>query len=113
MANLLLALDKQSIVHDGSYTDVIGNIKEYTLTKIQEKKLEDDNFISEMWKAFDSLIDWGDYDFFDYEKCKRLSLWTKEKIKVTNDLDLLDFYNTLLKFATQAVTLQTGIGFEF
>lgn len=110
--NLCVALDKDSIITDDTWTYIKGNSKRYIISEEEKNKLEADNFISEMWSEFDSIMDWGDYDFFNTDKCRKLALWANEKINRTNDLTLLSFYSVLKEYAKLAGTLDTGIGFD-
>lgn len=111
--NLSVALNKDSIITEDSWTYIKGKRKRYDLTMEEKNKLDEDNFISDMWTNFDGMMDWGDYDFFDAEKCRKLVAWTDEKINKTKNPTLLSFYSVLKEYAQLAVNLDTGIGFDF
>ena len=110
---LLVALDKKSIIKEGTWIIISGNCMKYFLSKEEIHKLEEDKFIYEMWEKFDGMMDWGDYDFFNADKCKELVKWVEDKIKNTKDSILLSFYSVLKEFAILAVKHDTVLGFDF
>ena len=110
--NLYVALDKDSIITDDTWTYIKGNCKRYIISEEERNKLEKDNFILDLWTRFDGMMDWGDYDFFNSDKCKKLVTWLDEKIKHSTDTILLSFYSVLRDYAQLAVNLDTGIGFD-
>ncbi len=110
--NLYVALNKDSIITDDTWTYIKGKSKRYIISEEEKEKLKEDNFIPDMWTKFDGMMDWGDYDFFDADKCRELVIWLDKKIKNTKDATLLSFYSVLKEFAQLASKLDTGIGFD-
>ena len=110
-----VALDKSAIhsVEDG-YTSVFGNeIEEYYFPETVADLLDKDGFLPEMWASFDSLIDWGDSDYFPAEKCSSLSVWLENRLQKNLPEPVSEVYGVMLDFCQKAIKADTGICFDF
>lgn len=59
-----------------------------------------------------TLLDYGDVDYFDAFRCKRLCLWLEGRFCMACDDRLAMLYRKLLDFASRAVELGTGVVVE-
>lgn len=111
-----VALDKESI-HYGSTprnTYIDGtNVKSLYFDDDVAKKLDEDGFLTEMWSNLDALFDWGDYDFFQVDKCVKFKTWLEQRLKRPIDNQLEFIYISMLELANLAIQYDTGLSFDF
>lgn len=89
------------------------HVEEYYFDESVAEALDTDCFLPEMWKQFDALFDWGDCDFFEPDKCQKLLVWTRNKLKEDVPSKARSVYEALLQFAEIAICNNTGIYFDF
>ena len=80
-----------------------------------EKELDwylDEHFAMPVNELCDSLLGYGDVDYLDAKKCRKLIPWLEENIKKETKTEVIDIYNKLKEFANRAVDLSTGIIIE-
>lgn len=68
--------------------------------------LPEANFLEPVDALCDALLDYGDIDFFDVDKCKKLSVWLEDQLAgngATGRLRVL--YEKLDEYARRAITL--------
>lgn len=68
--------------------------------------------INEFDDSCDALLDYGDVDYFDASKCKRLRVYVERRISEGGNEVLIDFYKELLPLVDRAIALNTGIVME-
>mgnify|MGYP003514792291 FL=1 len=81
---LLVALDDRALKYDEAYKIhyVDGQpAAEYYFDEKIAQALEDDGFLTEMWDKFDAMFDWGDFDFFEPDKCVKFREWLLDRMK--------------------------------
>lgn len=59
--------------------------------------------------AVENLLDIGDVDYFDCEKCRLICLWIEEKMQGDLEERLRELYGVLLLFMKKAIELKTGV----
>lgn len=104
-----VALDKEAI----HFCDPIGysstidcsNSEEYYFDESVAAALEEDGFLTEMWKKLDTLFDWGDCDFFLPEKCVLLRTWLKNRLTREVDPIIKPIYDVMLDYAEKAIKI--------
>ena len=69
----------------------------------------DDNAIDEIAKRCDSLIGYGDADYFNAEKCKILKDWIDERLRKPAESRYREMLEVLKDYCQQAVELNTGV----
>ncbi|MDO4501391.1 MAG: hypothetical protein Q4B60_09020 [Erysipelotrichaceae bacterium] len=112
---LKVGLDQSSVIDTSygmKYVSGENLMKHYFNDSIAEK-LDEDKFLENMWNNFDAMFDWGDCDFFDSDKCLKLSEWLKIKLSSCHDFELREFYSLLLEYSIIAVEHKTGVYFDF
>ena len=77
------------------------------------KKLDQDDFLNEMWSKFGAVFDWGDCDYFPANLCVPLITWLEDRLQRELPVEVRDFYEKLLEFARIAVSADSGIAFYF
>ncbi len=110
-----VAMDKSSVRQGaGGSPYVDGDLKEeFFFDEEVARRLEADGFLTAMWKECDALFDWGDCDFFNPDKCKRMIIWLKQKLSGNVEEDLKQTYETMLEYAEKAIEHDTGLYFDF
>lgn len=106
--------DKNCIQRQDGYIYIDGEHTEaYYFDQKTAQHLEEDGFLTEMWHQFDALLDGGDCDFFEPDKCLKLQGWLKERLERKLKPDVREVYEVLLDYAEKAVKYDTGIDFDF
>jgi hypothetical protein len=108
-----VATDLDSVRVKGNFIWVEGeHIKETYFSEEVEYALEAYDFLPQLWKNFDSLLDWGDWDYFYPDTCVKVIPWAQEQLQREDMNDIIrPVYETILEYAKIAVQCQTGIGF--
>ncbi|MGM9905075.1 MULTISPECIES: hypothetical protein [Lactobacillus] len=113
---LLVALDDRALKYDEAYKIhyVDGQpAAEYYFDEKTAQALEDDGFLTEMWDKFDAMFDWGDFDFFEPDKCVKFREWLLDRMKQPMNDTVRPVYEKMLEFANLAIKCNTGIAFDF
>lgn len=113
----LVGIDKYYgyIPEVGDYPD---KFEEYTVIDEDDEDGDeldwylDEHFAMPVNKLCDSLLGYGDVDYLDAKKCKKLIPWLEENVKKESNAKVIDIYNKLHEFAKRAVDLNTGIIIE-
>lgn len=87
-------------------------MQEFYFDKQTCAELDEDHFLLDMWHEFDTVVDWGDCDFFQVSQCEKLREWLQRKMKVTIPSRALHFYQILLHCCNVAIHSGTGIYFD-
>ena len=92
-----------------------GSGSEVEVYQLQESDspLLEANFLEPVDALCDALLDYGDIDFFDADKCKKLSVWLEDQMTeglATGRLRVL--YEKLNEYAQRAIELGTGVVVE-
>jgi hypothetical protein len=108
-----VATDLDSVGTDGVYTWAEGeHVKETYFSQEVEDALEAYDFLPQLWKNFDSLLDWGDCDYFFPDTCAKVIPWAQEQLQREDMNDIIrPVYETILEYAEIAVQCQTGLDF--
>ncbi len=90
-----------------------SRIEEFSFD-IEEKDMDvfGEEFIDPVDKVCDVLIDFGDVEYLDAEKCIKLKSWLEEWLKKNSPEKIKPIYEKLLAFASRAIGLKTGIVIE-
>ena len=117
-AQLILTLEGIDKYY-GDIPEVFGhpnNYEEYTaIDEDDENELDwylDEHFAIPVNELCNSLLGYGDVDYLDAKKCKKIIQWLKENVKRESNAKVKDIYNKLHEFAKRAVDLNTGIIIE-
>ncbi len=112
---LRVALDKDSVVlNKDGYSYVDGeHCLEYYFDDGTANLLEMDGFLIELWKNLDSVADWGDYDIFFSDKCRKLIPWLQNRLTGQGDEKIIQFYEVMLDYAQKAVKYNTAMALDF
>ena len=70
---------------------------------------DDDNAIDEIAKRCDSLISYGEADYFNAEKCFILKTWIDERLQKPTAPRYREMLEVLKNYCQQAVELNTGV----
>lgn len=68
-----------------------------------------DDFVIPVNGSCGSLLDLGDYDYFDIEKCAKLRSWLEKRLAADVPDSFKPAYEKLLDYASQAIALKTGV----
>lgn len=68
-----------------------------------------EDFVEPIDKLCGALLDDGDFDYFDKNKCLKMKRWLEERLKKGCSSRLGIIYTKLLKFSEEAIGLNTGI----
>lgn len=71
-----------------------------------------DGFIDPINSLCNTVLDYGDVDFFDSDKCLLMRTWLIEKLKQNLTEREKCLYSVLLDFSERAIRLETGIVIE-
>ena len=71
-----------------------------------------EDFVPAIDKIFDNLLDYGDVDYFDTNKCKMLKEWLDARMKANPTGRLKKLYEVLLEYTLSAIELGTGVVIE-
>ena len=88
-----------------------GSFEKYRIEESDVLLLNED-FVDSVNDACGTLLDYGDIDFFDAEKCKALKNWLVARLNRDCEDRLAELYGKLLDYAEQAIDLDTGIVVE-
>ncbi len=88
------------------------NVEVYKF-KMEDWPLFRDDFIEPVDKLCDVLLDYGDVDYFNAEKCKLLHGWLTERLEKPIVPRLEELYRKLDEFTLRAIDLNTGVVVEF
>lgn len=78
----------------------------------EDSDLLDSDFINPVNKLTNSLIDIGDVEYLDADKCKIMISWLTHRLTEPLDPKLRETYRVLVTFARKAIALNTGILFD-
>lgn len=67
-----------------------------------------DNFVRQIDDICPNLLDYGDVDYFDYNKCIIIKEWLEGNMDVPEPR-LKELYKVLYSYISQAVELNTGV----
>ena len=70
---------------------------------------DDDNAIDEIAKRCDSLISYGDSDYFYASKCAILKEWIEERLQEPTAPRYREMLEVLRDFCQRAIELNTGV----
>lgn len=90
--------------------DSNGIVEEYPLSSGDIKMILND--IDSIDDACNALLDYGDVDFFNCEKCAKLKEWIDERLKKTMEPRYRELLNVLNDYCTRAIELNTGVVIE-
>ncbi len=111
-----LVLDLTGVSYYGHIPEVSQcggpNVKVFQF-ELEDWPLFRDDFIEPVDALCDVLLDYGDVDYFDAEKCKLLHGWLQARLgkPIVPRLEFL--YRKLDEFALRAIELDTGVVVEF
>ena len=71
-----------------------------------------EDFVPEIDKLFDNLLDYGDVDYLDAGKCELIKKWLDNRMQEEISPRLRDLYNVLYGYVTRAIDLGTGVVIE-
>jgi hypothetical protein len=71
-----------------------------------------DDFIDPVCDLCEALIDIGDVDFLNADKCKKLKGWLEERLQRDVPETFKPIYEKLLEFSSRAIELNTGVEIE-
>jgi len=74
---------------------------------------DDDHDIDEIAERCNSLISYGDADFFDAKKCRTIVNWVNERLKMPAAPRYREMLEVLRDFCNCAVELNTGVEIDF
>lgn len=87
--------------------------------RVEEFSLEESDaelllkyFVQPMWYLVDSVLDDGDVDYFDKEKCAKMKPWLENELGKNKPERLKFLYEKLLDFVSRAIELETGVVIE-
>lgn len=90
--------------------DPNGIVEEYPLSSDDINMLISD--IDSIDSACNALLDYGDVDFFNCEKCKKLNDWIDNKLKDSIEQRYRKILEILKDFCNRAIELNTGVVIE-
>lgn len=103
----------------GKYGDIF-DLSNESNEKVESFEIEEDDFalleeyfIDSINDKCNSLLEYGDYDFFDVDKCKILKNWLEENIANNSVKRLDELYNKLLEYTNKAIQYNTGLAIDF
>lgn len=67
-----------------------------------------DEFVKKIDSICPNMLDYGDVDYFDRNKCVIIKKWLEEN-KSNNNPRLRELFEVLYKFVLQAIELNTGV----
>ncbi len=67
-----------------------------------------DNFVRQIDCICPNLLDYGDVDYFDHNKCIIIKTWLEENMDVSEPR-LNELYKVLYSYVSRAVELNTGV----
>lgn len=68
-----------------------------------------DDFVNPVNDLCGSLLDFGDCDYFDVEKCAKLKKWLEGRLAENVPDSFRPAYEKLLDYSSRAIVLKTGI----
>ena len=71
-----------------------------------------DDFIDPVCNLCEALIDIGDVDFLNADKCKKLKGWLEKRLQRDVPETFKPIYEKLLEFSSRAIELNTGVEIE-
>lgn len=78
----------------------------------EDRDLLNEFFVDDINQYCGTLLDDGDLDFYDKDKCILLKKWLAEKTPTLSNERLKNLYSKLLEYATKAIKLNTGVVIE-
>lgn len=87
-----------------------GMIEEYALSSDDIKLFIKD--IDSLDVACNALLDLGDVDYFNAEKCRKLIEWIRERFKQPVSARYREILETLMGYCERAIELNTGVVIE-
>lgn len=87
-----------------------GRVEEYALSSDDIKLFMKD--IGSLDAACNALLDLGDVDYFNAEKCGKLSEWIKERLEQPVSARYREILETLMSYCERAIELNTGVVIE-
>lgn len=90
--------------------DSNGIVDEYALSSNDIKMILND--IDSIDDACDVLLDNGDVDFFNCEKCAKLKEWIDNRLKIAMEPRYRKILEVLKDYCIRAIELNTGVVIE-
>ena len=87
-----------------------GRVEEYSLSSDDIKLLMED--IDSLDAACNALLDLGDVDYFNAEKCEKLREWISGRLEKTASTRYREILETLKGYCDRAIELNTGVVIE-
>ncbi len=87
-----------------------GRIEEYSLSFNDIKMIMED--IDSLDAACNALLDLGDVDYFNAEKCGKLREWIRERLEKPVSARYREILETLMGYCERAIELNTGVVIE-
>ena len=72
----------------------------------------DESFIDATNKLCNAYLDYGDYQYYDYNQCCAMLEFVNSKSSSDYDYRIASFYNRLISFLEYAIENHTGIAIE-
>ena len=88
--------------------DVTDEIGERFIGEESDSWLLLDEFVNKIDGICPNMLDYGDVDYFDRNKCVVLKKWLEEN-KDSNNPRLKELFEVLYRFVSQAIELNTGV----
>ncbi len=87
-----------------------GIVEEYPLSVSDIKMLLND--VDSIDTACDVLLDYGDVDYFNCEKCAKLKEWIDCRLKSTLEPRYREILDVLKEYCSRAIEYNTGVVIE-
>jgi len=88
----------------------LGRVEEYPLSSDDIKLFIKD--IDSLDAACNDLLDFGDVDYFNAEKCGKLREWIRERLEQPVSARYREILETLMSYCERAIELNTGVVIE-
>lgn len=88
-------------------------IEEFYFDEAVAEALDADQFLLEMWEKLQAMFDWGDCDYFEADRCKKLYTWVSERLCKDISPAIRPVYEVMQEYSALAVRLNTGMYFDF
>ena len=84
-----------------------GRVEEYALSSDDIELFVED--IDSLDAACNALLDFGDVEYFNAEKCGKLSEWIRERLEQPVSARYREILETLMNYCERAIALNTGV----
>ena len=109
----VLFLDLNGLDYYGYIPEIpdnpIGRVEIFPLTNQWDDVDLFMNDLHEINEQCDALLDYGDVDFFNYEKCVKLKKWIVERLNKPIDTRYRELLEVLNGYCERAIELKTGV----